>query len=398
MDKSEKIKVLYIESGTSGGGSSQSLYQYLRAIDRRCFHPVVVYLNNTHYIELIKSLGITVYLLTDWLYSKKSPSYMFRVLHKMTAIIEKYLPRFYLSFFRITHKTLFASLEKIVCKEKIDIIHLNVQINRDLFGLFVAERTNSPCISHLRSMRSDGFDIFRANYANRIVSMFIANSNNTKQHWRERGIDGDKIRVVYNAIKKEQIKPINIRRTWKIDKRVRCIIGCVGSLASGKGQGFLLQTFARFVELRSDVILLLVGDGEYREELVQQTMRLGIRNSVIFTGCLTNAQDIIANLDLLVLPSLSEAFGRVLLEAMQAETAIVATNVGGIPEVVEHEYNGLLVRYGDEEGLQKAMERILTDEDLRFRLIKNGRQTVDRFSMGNYTADLESIYRTVIKK
>lgn len=398
MGKSEKIKILYIESGTSGGGSFQSLYQYLKAIDRRCFHPVVVFLNNTRYIELVKSLSITVYLLTDLLYSKQSPSYMRRVLHKIAAIVENYMPRFYLSFMKFVHIPILISLIHIVNKEKIDIIHLNVQINRDLFGLFVAERTNVPCISHLRSMRSGGFDRYRADYANRIVSMFIANSNSTKQHWRERGIVGDKVRVVYNAINKEQIKPINIRKTWGIDKSVRFIIGCVGSLDSGKGHGFLLQTFARFLKRRSDVILLLVGDGRHREELVQQTMELGIHEHVIFTGYLTRAQDFIANLDLFVLPSQNEAFGRVLLEAMQSETAIVATNVGGIHEVVEHKYNGLLVSYGDEEGLQKAMERILTDDDLRFRLVKNGRQTVNRFSMENYTTDLESIYRTVIKK
>lgn len=393
-----QYNILFIESGTSGGGSFESLYQHLRVINRQNFHPVVVYLNNTHYTELVKSLGITVYVLTDWFYTKQSPSYMYRVLHKMTAIIESYMPRFYLSFLQLTHTPMLISLKHIISKEKIDIIHLNVQINRDLFGLFVVERTNVPCISHLRSMRSGGFDRFRAAYANRVVSTFIANSNSTKEHWIKLGIDEKKINVVYNAINKAEIKPVDIRKNWGIDKTVGFIVGCVGSLASGKGHGFLLQTFARFVKLRSDVILLLAGDGIYREELVKQAIELGIYDRVIFTGYIRNAQDVIASLDLLILPSETEAFGRVLLEAMQAEIAIVATNVGGIPEVVEHEYNGLLVSYGDEEGLQKAMERILTDDDLRFRLIKNGRQTVDRFSMENYTANLESIYRTVIKK
>jgi glycosyltransferase involved in cell wall biosynthesis len=398
LTQTKSINILFIESGTSGGGSFQSLYEHLRVINRQLFHPVVVYLNDNRYIEPVKALGIPVYLLSDWLYSNQNLSCIHRMLHKMMALIEKYIPMFYITFLQLTHKPLLASLCRIICKEKIDIMHLNVQINRDFFGLFVSVKTKLPCISHLRSMRSGGFDRYRAAYANRAVSMFIANSKSTKQHWRELGIDVDKTRVVYNAINKEQIKPINIRRTWKIKKSVRFIIGCVGIFADGKGHGFLLQTFAKFVKVRSDIILLLIGDGPEREKLVQQSIKLGIHDLVVFTGYSEHALNIIADLDLLVLPSQTEAFGRVLLEAMQAKTAIVATDTGGIPEIVEHDYNGLLVSYGDEEGLQKAMDRILTDKELCNRLIENARQTVNRFSMVNYAADLECIYRDVMRQ
>lgn len=392
------MKILYIESGTSGGGSFQSLHQHLRVINRKCFYPVVVYLNNNRFIEPIRSLGIPVYLLTDWLYSSHVSSYIIRlVLLKMAAIIESHIPRFYIAFLRLAHRPLVTSLDHIVFKEKIDVIHLNVQINRDLFGLFVTERTKVPCISHLRSMRSGGFDRYRADYANRIATMFIANSNSTKQYWKELGVNGDKTRVVYNAINKEQVNPINIRKAWEIDKSVRFIIGCVGTFIEGKGHGFLLQAFARFVKFRSDVILLLVGDGPLREGLFQQTMKLGIRDHIIFTGYSTHAQDIMAELDLLVLPSQTEAFGRVLLEAMQAEVPIVATNVGGVPELVQHEYNGLLVDYGDEEGFQKAIERVMTDGNLRSKLIENGLKTVERYSIEKYISEIESIYETIDK-
>jgi len=394
----QKNNILFIESGTSGGGSFQSLYQHLRVINREYFNPVVVYLNKNRFIEPVKMLGIQVYLLTDWLYKNQITSYRELTLQRMTRIIENYMPILYIPFYRISHKPLLFSLKQIVYKEKINLIHLNVQIKRDLFGLFVAEKTNVPCISHLRSMRSGGFDRYRADYANRIVSVFIANSNSTKQHWRNLGIDGDKIKVVYNAINNEPIKPEDIRKKWKIDKSMRFIIGCVGSFASGKGHGFLLQSFARFVKYRSDIVLLLVGDGSLKDELIRQTIKLGIRDYVIFTGYSDNVQDIIASLDLLVLPSQTEAFGRVLLEAMQAGTPIVATDTGGIPEVVKHEYNGLLVSYGDEEGLKKAISKLLDDDRLRSKVIGNGRKVAEQFSMGNYAADLEQIYRTVIKK
>ncbi len=391
------MKILYIESGTSGGGSFQSLYQHLRVINRKCFHPVVVYLNNNRYIEPVKSLGIPVYILTDLLYSNHVSSYLQRVLHKMAWIIESRMPIFYIIFLRLAHMPLLRSLDRIIYDEKINVIHLNVQISRDIFGLFVAEKTKVPCISHLRSMQSGGFDRYRANYANRIVSIFIANSSSTKQYWEKHRIDSEKIKVVYNAIIKERIIPKDIRRTWKIEKSVSFVIGCVGRFAHWKGHGFLLQSFKGFLELRPDAILLLVGDGTYREEVVQQAIKLCLRNHVIFTGYVAQAQEIIASLDLLVLPSQNEPFGRVLLEAMVVGTPVVATDGGGIPEVVKHEYNGILVSYGDVKGMQKAMEKVLTDKDIRSRLVENGYQTVNQFSMENYEADLEKIYRSVVK-
>ncbi|MBI5740383.1 MAG: glycosyltransferase family 4 protein [Nitrospirae bacterium] len=394
---SPKINILFIESGASGGGSFESLYQHLRVIDRELFNPVVVYLNNNRYIGPVKELGIAVYLLDDWLYKIQVETCGELILNRMTGIIGNYMPVFYIPFFRITHRPLLDSIERIVYREEIDLIHLNDQIKRDLFGLFVAQKTNVPCVSHLRSMRSGNFGQRSADFANRYVSAFVANSNSTKQYWEALGIDGDKIQVVHNAISREQIKPVDIRAAWKIDDGVRFLIGCVGSLAGGKGHDFLLRSFAKFAKLRPDVVLFLAGEGLLREELVRQTINLGIRDRVIFTGYLADAKDFIAGLDLLVLPSQTEAFGRVLLEAMAAGTPVAATDVGGVPEVVKHGYNGLLVDYGDEEGLRKAMSELLDDNRLRAGAIENGHKTAAQFSIENYSASLEQIYRDVIE-
>ncbi len=392
----QKNNILYIESGPLGGGSFHSLYQHLRIINKDYFNPVVVCLNNNSNIEPLKSLGISVYLLRDWLYDDRITSYKELILHKITETVEHCMSIFYITFFRITHKPLLLSLERIIHKENINLIHLNVQIKRDLFGLIAAERTNIPCISHLRSMRSGVFGKYQAGFANRHVSTFIANSNCTKQHWKERGIKDEKIRVVYNAIDHEQIKPEDVRKKWAIDTSVRFIIGCFSNFINDKGHNFLLQAFAGLLKFRSHSVLLLAGHGPLKEELLRKTIALGISQQVIFTGYLTNAVDIIAGCDLLVLPSQNEPFGRVLLEAMMAGTAVVAADTGGIPEVIKHEYNGLLVNYGDEEGLQKAIEKVLIDKDLRSRLVANGHKTLENFSIEQYDTELVKIYKEVI--
>jgi glycosyltransferase involved in cell wall biosynthesis len=141
---------------------------------------------------------------------------------------------------------------------------------------------------------------------------------------------------------------------------------------------------------------MIVGDGPLKAELVNQARELSIQDSVLFVGYQTMAREIIANFDLLVVPSKSEGFGRTILEAMQAKTPVVATKSGGIPEIVEHEYNGILVDYGNENELRNAMIRLLEDEHLRSKLIQNGYRTVrNRFELKRYASELEMIYMSV---
>lgn len=391
--------VLFVESGTSGGGSFESLYQHLCIINRQRFRPVVVYLNENRFVEPVGELGIPVYVLTDWLYSKHTPCHIGLLLRQVGFRIEKHLPACRLGFARLVHIPLVRALERIVRKEKVDILHLNDHVTRDLFGLFVAERTEVACISHLRSRPSANLDRRRLAYANRVVSAYIANSKMTRRRWEEAGVDISKSWLVYNGIPSLDIKPLDIRQTWNIDDRVNTIIGCVANLNAAKGHTFLLQTFAQFFKSRPNAILLLVGHGPLKSKLIRFALELGIQDSVLFAGYQTRAKEIVAGLDLLVVPSKSETFGRVLLEAMQVGTPVVATNSGGIPEVVTHEYNGLLVNYGDEEALSQAMERVLTDRQLRSKLVENGYRTVrERFSIERYASGIERIYESVLRR
>ncbi len=389
--------ILFVESGTSGGGSFESLYQHLRVINRDRFRPVVVYLNENRFIEPTQQMDIPVYVFTDWVYSEHAPRAVRRLLRSIAWRVDKHLPTCYLEFVRLAQRHLICALERIVRKEKIDLIHLNDQINRDLFGLFVARRAGVACVSHLRSMRGDCFGRLRADYANRYVSAYMANSRATKSYWEGRGIDPEKIHVIYNAVPQAKIEPLDIRRIWKIDKRIRWLVGCVGNFNPVKGHDFLLKAFSLFVQSHPDAALLLVGDGPLRQALVQHALALGLQDMVFFVGHDPRAREIIAGLDLLVIPSQNEAFGRVLLEAMQARTPVIATRVGGIPEIIRHEDNGLLVSYGDEEELSRALKRLVSDGELRSRLIENGHCVVkERFSVEHYASEIAGIYEQVL--
>jgi glycosyltransferase involved in cell wall biosynthesis len=121
-----------------------------------------------------------------------------------------------------------------------------------------------------------------------------------------------------------------------------------------------------------------MGEGQQRPELERLIQVEGVSESVNLLGHVSDASSYLKALDLFVLPSRSEGLGYVLLEAGSAGLPVVATNVGGIPEIVEHEETGLLVPSGDREALTNALERLANDEALRTQLGKNLQEKVAR--------------------
>lgn len=399
--------ILFIDSGKSGGGSAESMYQHLRVIDRQRFRPVVVYLNHHRYVQLVSELGVPVHVLTDWLYSRHIPRYIDEAVFQLRRIalrLNERVPTCYLMFARMIHWPLVSALERLVKRENVDIIHLNTQIGRDLFGLFVAEKTDLICISHLRSTNpvepQSSFNRYTARYANNVVTGYIANSKMTQDHWVAQGVDAEKTWLVHNGTPLVDTKPLDIRKTWAIGDDISFIIGCIAPLRNPlKVDPFLLKAFAHFVERHPDALLMIVGDGPMRDVLAQEARALRINNRVLFAGFQKRVTDIIAGLDVSLIYTAHDSFSRVVLETMQARTPLVATDAGGIREVVQHEHNGLLIDYGNEKGFTKALERLLSDQQLRSRLVENGYRTIqERFSIEHYASEIEQIYMEVLEE
>jgi glycosyltransferase involved in cell wall biosynthesis len=128
--------------------------------------------------------------------------------------------------------------------------------------------------------------------------------------------------------------------------------------------------------------LVLAGDGPLRGDLEALASRLGIRRQTMFLG--TQGANEIARLlqgcEAMVLPSRMEPFGIALIEAMACKAPVVASRVGGIPEIVDHEASGILVEPENPEALAAGLRRVLTDQDLRRRIVDNGySRVIERF-------------------
>jgi glycosyltransferase involved in cell wall biosynthesis len=163
-----------------------------------------------------------------------------------------------------------------------------------------------------------------------------------------------------------------------------------------KGIRFLIEAVAQLKQRFPDIKLVLAGDGFERPELVKLAEDLSIGTDVTFLGWVPNTAlpPYYRAAAVSVIPSLEEGFGIPAAEAMGCEVPVVATDAGGLPEVVEHEVTGLVVPRGDSGALASAIGRLLDDEELRRRMGLAGRERALRLFDWDRTAEqFEQVYR-----
>ncbi len=171
------------------------------------------------------------------------------------------------------------------------------------------------------------------------------------------------------------------------------IVGVVARLEPEKGHPTLLEAWPAVLRAVPDAYLLIVGEGSRRDALEAQARELRIAHRVVFTGRRDDVPAVTAALDVAVLPSYREAQGMVILEAMALSRPVVASNVGGIPEMIEDGVTGLLVPPHDAEALAGAIVRLLKNHPLADTLGRAGHDMVhDRFCIELMVNAIESIY------
>jgi glycogen synthase len=169
----------------------------------------------------------------------------------------------------------------------------------------------------------------------------------------------------------------------------------VGRLASQKGVGTLVAAAGLLKD--PSVQVLLVGDGPERKTLEREAKRIDVGDRLHFVGFFAHDRlpAVFAHADLLVLPSLYEELGTVLLESMQAALPIVASRTGGIPDVIEDGVNGLLVPPGEPEELAHAIDRLLADRDLARQLSEEAQQRAKDYDWEMLAERILAVYRGV---
>jgi glycosyltransferase involved in cell wall biosynthesis len=173
----------------------------------------------------------------------------------------------------------------------------------------------------------------------------------------------------------------------------RLLIGAVGRLSAEKGFDLLIRALGRLVQQGLEVGLVIVGEGEEQAALSALAAELGLGDRVRLAGFQANPIDWYEALDVFALSSWREGLPNVLLEALALEVPVVATRIAGVPRLITHGANGLLVEPGSAEALAGALALLLTDADLRQRFRQDGRSSVEaRYSFRGRMDRLRSSY------
>ncbi len=164
-----------------------------------------------------------------------------------------------------------------------------------------------------------------------------------------------------------------------------------------KGIKYLLESASLLLRSRNDVSFLIVGDGALKEELKILCADLKIEENVIFAGERSDIPEILSLTDIFVLPSLREGLPLTILEAMACGKPVIATNVGGVPEVVNDGVSGILVYQGDPEALHRAMNELLEDREKLKRMGHNGKKVCnENFDSKTMIGKIENLYDSLM--
>jgi glycosyltransferase involved in cell wall biosynthesis len=174
------------------------------------------------------------------------------------------------------------------------------------------------------------------------------------------------------------------------------LVGTVGNLTPKKAHGDLIEAVSIVRRRLPDVRLVLVGQGPLERDLRERVRGLGLNEAVVFAGYRTDATRLMAAFDVFVLPSRFEGLSIALLEAMALGRAVVATRVGGSPEVIEDGDSGILAEAGDPGALAEAIRSLLDDPSRRARMGQAARRRAGRFDIGAAAARMEEVYEGLL--
>lgn len=391
VDARKKYKILYLDHGTKpiGGGQINTL-SLINGLNKNIFTPYIVSSQENEFTSEAREKGVHVEIIP---FPKELTS--------LGRNSVKYDP-YHLFCYSWHVALLLKDLCQYIRNNQIDLLHPCDNITRIVAGI-AAKIMHRPAVCPIM----DDFDV---NTTSKILRMIILNtmdyilpvSEKVAYFFRKPGKNSGKIITVYTGIDLEQFncKPPDsgLRTEFGITDGM-VVIGIVGRLVLLKGHRELFEALAMIKnEENTPFCCLVIGDGPELNSLKDLAVSLGISSEIIFTGFRKDVHSVMNCMDILVAPSHSEASSRVVLEAGALKIAVVATRVGGIPEMVEEGKTGILVPLGDIRALSNAIKSLFND---RFRH-ELGEAAFCRikslFCNKSITNQIEKIYLNAIRK
>lgn len=362
------IKVLHVLTDTNIGGAGRYLFNLLSYQDNNRFQVIVACPGGGELEKQLKNKGINVFTLEGGENS--------------------------------TNLGHIKKLRQIISREKVDIVHTHASLAGRIAGKIsgckvvmtrhgLGSNENGPVKRLITRMISKHF-----------TDRIIAISRAVKIGLIDSGVPADMITTIYNGIDLSRFAKVKgtLRRELNLAPDIP-IVGIVARLVPEKGYEYAINAFYQVLKVFPSVRLIIIGEGPLEESLKDMCKRLGIKDHVIFMGYRQDVESLEADFDVFVLPSISEGLGLALLEAMALGKPAVATETGGIPEVIKHKVNGFLVPPGNDKYLAEGIIEALSDKEQAKMLGLAAQKTVFRkFSSTAMIENTEKVYMEILQR
>jgi glycosyltransferase involved in cell wall biosynthesis len=296
------------------------------------------------------------------------------------------------------------ALAKLLCRLQPDVVHTH-QVGPLFYGSTAARRARVPAVIHTDHGKHYGRlrNRWLSRIAGRFADLFFCLTTDMANEVAARGIvPQSKIRVIANGIdlsRFQQARDKNrLRESLGLPIGIP-LIGTIGRLVEVKRQDVLLRGFANLRDRAPEAHLVFVGDGPLLPELSALAETLHVRPYTHFVGYQAHPEDYLQALDVFALTSRSEGMPQTIMEASAAGIPVIASRVGGLPEIIEHEQSGLLFPAGDEAALAAGIWQLLSEKERAREMSEVGKRRVaERFDVRRMAADYHEYFRQLLER
>lgn len=332
------------------GGAERQIFELAKGLDKTVYHVTIASLEceGTAPRSIIESAGCKLVI------------FPVKRIYGLSGILQGF------SFF------------KFLKQNKLDVL-MTYHFSSDIWGTFLGRLAGVRMI--ISNRRDMGFwrswqHILAYKLVNASVHKIVVNANAVKELICEKeNISEKKIHLIRNGINIKDYLDRDQKKIHLADLKLNeddLVVMHVANIRPVKGHEYLIKAMAMVIKEIPNIKLVLIGEDELEGKLSQQAQELNIADQVIFLGKRKDVRSLIQIADICVLPSLSEGMSNAIMEYMVAGKPVIATDVGGNPELVEHEFNGLLILKENVDALRDALLKLAINHNERKQMGENG--------------------------
>lgn len=386
---SRTITVLFISHSSAIGGAEKSLLDIIKFIDKKHFTPIL-YLPREGPLKVeFEQLGIKTYCgrLPKCTYSRdKATSNLFQSIKRVADIL----------IFGVIAS---MRLCRIAKDENVDIIYTNTIST--LAGATAAKLSNRPHVWHIREFLGKDTGSLTFPFSNKTLLRFvprfsdaiITNSRAVGDQFKQEGMQSAPF-IVHNGISTEEFKIAEFHNPLKNSLEGSFLIAIVGTLSVRKAQDDAIRAINLVKDVIPAIELHIIGQGDkkYETYLKRLVNDLGLNDNVVFEGQQNDIRTTLSKFNVLLITSIHEPFGRVAIEGMAAGLPIIASNTGGLNEIISDGFDGFLVPIKQPEIIADKILYLYYNYQVMIEMGRNGRATaLTSFNVDQYIKRIEML-------